>query len=76
MDRKSADAILENFATAARQRHLDYGYAYLTGYFQSAIVSLLERLPPHECMTELDSFLRETKRIEREAIVNSLKDPE
>lgn len=76
MDRKSADAILEKFITAARQRHLDYRYAYLAGYFQGAIVDLLEQLPPSDCMRELQKFEKETARIEREAIVNLLKDSE
>lgn len=75
MDRASANAILDKFAAAAKKRYPDsHGYAYLTGYYQSALISILERLLPNECMSELMTFESEAKRLEREAVEAVLKD--
>jgi hypothetical protein len=74
MDHKSARAILDKFAEAARKRYPDSGYAYLSGYYQSAIVGLLEQLKPNQCMSELMTFEREIKRLEREAVEAALKE--
>lgn len=74
MDRKAAQIILKDFCEAVHKANPGSGYAYLSGYFQSAYLELLEQISPHECMRELDNFLRETKRVEREAIVNTLKE--
>jgi hypothetical protein len=73
MDRDSVRAILDKFSEAARQRYPDSGYAYLSGYYQSAIVELLEQLKPNQCMSELMSFEREIKRLERETVEKALK---
>lgn len=74
MDRNSARVILDKFSEAARKRYPESSYAYLTGYYQSAIVGLLEQLKPNQCMSELMSFEREAKRLEREAVEAALKE--
>jgi hypothetical protein len=75
MDRDSARAILDKFSEAARKRYPDSnGYAYLSGYYQSAIVELLEQLKPNQCMSELMTFEREAKRLERETVEAALKE--
>lgn len=75
MDRKLTRKILDDFVEAVHKTNTDSGYAYTTGYFASTIVDLLEKLPPHECMAELNHFTRETQRLERDIMVNTLKDP-
>lgn len=75
MDRKLANKILTDFAEAARRAHESgSGYAYTSGYFQSTIMGLLEKLKPHDCMAELDHFVRETRRLQKETVVNTLKE--
>lgn len=73
MDRKLADKILTDFAEAARRlNETCSGYAYTSGYFQSTILCLLEQLPPHVCMAELDHFVRETRRLQKQTVFNTL----
>jgi len=74
MDRKSADAILEKFNDAAKACHGEYGCAYLAGYYRSTILTLLEQLKPNEVMSQLMSFEKEARRLEREAVEAVLKE--
>lgn len=72
MDPRVADAILEKFSKAALQCYPDTGYAYIKGYFQSALLHVLEKLPPDQCMHELQLIDSHRHELERETVYTML----
>lgn len=53
MDRQLAEKMLSDFVKNGEAAH---GYAYTTGFMFSAILDLLEQVPPHVCMKTLNNF--------------------
>jgi hypothetical protein len=53
MDRKLAEKMLSEFVKNGEAAH---GYAYTTGFMFSAILDLLEQVPPDVCMKVLNNF--------------------
>lgn len=76
MKYSTAKEVLEQFGLAVEKNHGAYSYAYLTGYFQNALAGVMSQLSEEEFQRELDSFKRETKRIEQEAIFKMLGEKE